>query len=88
MTSKIVTYDLAAPNGDYESLHVKLKAYTQWAKITQSCWFIKTDDSCKVVRNNLKSSMNDDDRLFVAALTGEAAWSNVICPSEGLKKRL
>lgn len=32
--------------------------------------------------------MDSNDRLFVATLTGEAAWYNVICDSDFLKKHL
>jgi hypothetical protein len=85
---KIITYDLRGENRDYESLINKIKAYHYWAKITESCWLIKSGDSCVDVRNNLKKVTNYNDRLFVADLSSVSAWSNVMCNSNKLKKWL
>jgi len=79
MKSKIVTYDLIGDNQDYESLIAKIQLYRYWTKLTESCWVIKTTISCSDVQKDLASVMGDDDRLFVAELTGVAAWQNVIC---------
>lgn len=88
MTSMIISYDLCAPGANYNSLHEKLKSYSSWAKITESTWFIKTSNSCVEVRNELKWVMDSSDRLFVGKLSGEAAWSNVICKNDYLKEKL
>jgi len=88
MTSLIIEYDLRAPGRDYDSLFSAIKAYGIYAHITESTWFIKTNDSCIQVRDNLLAYMDTNDRLFVAALTGVAAWRNVICPDEYLKQNL
>lgn len=86
MSSKIVTYDLLGDGKDYEALVEKIKEYSRWAKITESCWFISTESSCVEVRDNLASVLDNDDRLFVAKLSGEAAWRNTI--SKKLKEWL
>lgn len=88
MKSIIIEYDLRAPGRDYNSLYSAIKTYGTYANITESTWFIKTNDSCIQVRDNLLAYMDPNDRLFVATLTGEAAWGNVICPSEFLRKNL
>jgi hypothetical protein len=88
MVSIIVSYDLRAPGRDYSSLYEKLKSYTHWAKITESTWFIKTSSSCVDVRDELKKVMDSNDRLFVGKLSGEAAWSNLICNNDYLKENL
>ena len=86
--SKIVTYDLCAPERNYSELYNKIKAYGVWAHICGSTWFISTSDTCSTVRDNLKSVLDKDDRLFVAELNGTAAWTNVLCNSDYLKKNL
>ena len=82
--SKIITYDLCSPGRNYE----KIKSYGTWAHICESTWIISTTDSCSDIRDNLKSVIDSNDRLFVAALTGGAAWSNVLCESNWLKENL
>lgn len=86
--SKIVSYDLCNDSKDYAKLYELLKSYSQWAKITESTWFISTDKSCVEVRDEINSVTDSDDRIFVAELTGVAAWRNVICESDYLKKYL
>lgn len=88
MASKVVTYDLCAPGRDYSSLHDAIKSYPGWAKITESCWLIVSDDSCKEIRSNLLAQMDENDRLFIAKLSGEAAWHNALCENEYLKENL
>lgn len=88
MTSMIIEYDLCSPGRNYDELYKEIKSYGVWAHITESTWFIKTNDSCVQVRDKLSAHMDTNDRLFVAGLTGVAAWRNVLCDSEYLKKNL
>lgn len=88
MTSMIVEYDLCSPGRNYDELYKAIKSYGVWARVTESTWFIKTNDTCVQVRDKLSAHMDANDRLFVAGLTGVAAWRNVLCDSEHLKKNL
>ena len=88
MTSKIITYDLCKPGANYRSLIDKIKTYDKWAKITESTWFIKSELTCKEVRDELKMLVDANDRLFVGELTGTAAWYNILCKNEYLKDNL
>ena len=88
MTSMIIEYDLRSPGRNYDELYKAIKSYGVWAHITESTWFIKASESCEQVRDKLLAHMDGNDRIFVAALTGVAAWSNVRCNSEYLKKNL
>ena len=88
MTSMIIEYDLCSPGRNYNTLYETIQAYGVWARITESTWFIKTGDSCVQVRDKLKKCMDSNDRLFVVELTGTAAWSNILCDSDYLKKHL
>jgi hypothetical protein len=83
--AKIVTYDLRSPGKDYSSLIAAIKRYTN-CKITESCWLLSTIDSCEAIRNYLQQYMDSNDRLFVGALTGEAAWSNLLSSNDTVKK--
>jgi hypothetical protein len=88
MASMIVSYDLKQPGRDYNSLYDKLKSYPYYCRITESTWFIKPNKQCSVVRDEIMSLIDSNDRLFVGVLTGEAAWFNTIGNSEYLKEHL
>lgn len=86
--SKIITYDLCKPGRNYDDLYDYLKSFSVWARITESTWFISSDKSCVTIRDEIKNIVDSNDRIFVAELTGVAAWLNVICGSDYLKKHL
>lgn len=88
MTSMIIEYDLCSPGQSYDELYKAIKSYRVYAPITESTWFIKTDETCVQVRDKLMAYMDKNDRIFVAALTGVAAWRSVLCDGASLKKNL
>lgn len=74
MAAYIVTYDLIKEGQNYECLHKKLQAYgTHW-HMQRSVWIVVTGKSSKEVRNDLLPCLDQNDKLFVAKLSGEAAW--------------
>ncbi|AZV56046.1 CRISPR-associated protein Cas2 [Clostridium sp. AWRP] len=87
-SSKIVSYDLCAPGKDYKDLIDFIKSYSVWARVTESTWIIGTDETCVSLRDKLKQYTDSNDRLFVAALTEEAAWYNVKCDTDYLRNNL
>ena len=88
MSSKIIEYDLQQPGSDYNALYNAIKEYSAWAHVTESTWFIKTDETCAQVRDKLMKLMDKNDRLFVGTLSGEAAWHNTLCKNQYLKDNL
>ena len=88
MTSKIIEYDLKSPNRNYDSVYEVIKSYPVWAHITQSTWFVKTNESCVQIRDKIKKEIDSNDTVFVATLNGEAGWTNAICDSDYLKNNL
>lgn len=86
--SKIITYDLCTPGRDYSDLYDYIKSFSAWAHITESVWFISSEKSCVDIRNDLNKLTDSNDRIFVAELTGVAAWRNTICKSDFLKENL
>jgi hypothetical protein len=51
-------------------------------------FIVKTDLTCVQVRDDLDRFLDANDRIFVAELTGAAAWRNVICTDDWLKTNL
>lgn len=88
MSSKIVEYDLRQPGKDYDALYNAIKGYGTWAHVTESTWFIKTNETCIQVRDKLMELMDNNDRLFVGELSGIAAWHNTMCKGQFLKDNL
>lgn len=74
--------------GDYEELYEAIKEYGTWSHITESTWGIVTDEKAADIRDYLGQFLPKGSRLFVLKSGTEAAWRNVICRSEWLKKHL
>lgn len=83
--AKIITYDLKAPGRDYSTLISEIKKYSNCVKVTESTWIVSSSDACSDIRDHLVNYIDSNDRLFVANLSGEAAWRNSICSNDDLK---
>lgn len=86
--SKIITYDLCKSGTNYNGLYDYLKSFPEWARITESTWFVSSPKSCETIRDEIMRIVDSNDRIFVAELTGVAAWYHVICDSNYLKEHL
>ncbi|MGD1008192.1 MAG: hypothetical protein ABR980_13290 [Ignavibacteriaceae bacterium] len=71
----IITYDLIEPDRNYIDLLKKIKSYGTWAKICESSYLIKTDQTYEQVRNQLVKIIDENDKLFVGTLIAPAAWN-------------
>ncbi len=88
MNSFIISYDLIGVDKQYDDLINAIKGFQIWANITESTWFVKSSQTSGQIRNMLLELIDSTDRIFVAKLTGEAAWNNPICTTDFLKKHL
>ncbi len=88
MKTYLISYDLKIPGRDYQRLYDAIKSYGTWAKINNSTWIVKTNDSAKDIRDYLVKHIDYNDSLFVINITREAAWRNVRASAEWLKKNL
>lgn len=70
----IVSYDLRQQGQNYKCIIEKLKAYKVHWHMQGSVWILVTTDTAMQVRDNLISCLDDNDKLFVGRLGGEAAW--------------
>ncbi len=73
MKKYIVTYDLCSPGQNYDGLITKIESFNH-TKIAKSAWVITSSKTAIEIRDILEHYIDDNDVLFVAALTGEAAW--------------
>ena len=88
MNKLIVTYDLCGRNKNYDGLLDRLENFPTHLKIIKSSWVSRTIYSCAKVRDELQKQIDSDDMLFVAKLTGEAAWTKTESNSSEIKKAL
>lgn len=75
MSTYIVAYDLMAQGQNYTCLTTKLKAYPTHWHMQGSVWIHETQQSAVQIRNSLQACLDENDKLMVARLEGEAAWS-------------
>ena len=87
MACYIVSYDLVNQR-DYDDLIDAIKSYGTWAHIHESVWAVVSEKTASEIRDDLWQHMDADDRLFVLRSGTAAAWRNVICKNEWLKKHL
>ncbi|MQM81537.1 SinR family protein [Lactobacillus buchneri] len=73
----LITYDLDNPGQNYKDLIEHLKTYPGWARMTESCWSVTSGKTAKEVRNDLEPFIDNNDRLLVVRLSGEAAWTGI-----------
>lgn len=74
MSTYIITYDLSEKGQNYDCLHQKLQSYTTHWHAQQSVWFVETSESAAQIRDKLRPCLDNNDKLLVAKLSGEAAW--------------
>ena len=69
----LISYDLKKPDRDYSSLYEAIKnAGCNWWHYLESVWIINTDLTPGVCSDLIRSSMDEDDSLFVVDITGKA----------------
>lgn len=83
----LISYDMAG-DGDYEALFSHIKSYEKWAHVTESLWAIVTTKKAVEIRDEVKPYLTENSRLIVVKSANVAAWSNVICSSDWLKKNI
>ena len=83
----IIALELS-PNLDYSGLEEAIRGYGTWARITETCWAVVSESKASEIRDHLKQAIGPKDRLFVLKSATAAAWSNVRCRNEWLKKNL
>ncbi len=91
MNSYVISYDITSSpeyNAVNEALRQAITAYGIWAKITESCWAIRTDRTAIDVRDALAKHIRPDDRLFVVQTAHVAAWQNAMCNNDWLRENI
>jgi hypothetical protein len=73
-----VSYDLHAPDKNYNAVIAAIKNLGDWAKVHYSLWYVKSNLSAEEACTRVWASMDANDRLIVINTTGNAAaWRNL-----------
>lgn len=78
MAIVMVTYDLKAPGRNYQPVHDYLKTFT-WCKGLESVWLLDTTTPTEIIRDKLRSLVDQNDVLFVTRLQRDWASLNYYC---------
>lgn len=60
-----ISYDLIAPNKNYDELYSAIKAFGIWWHQTGSVWFIKSNKNAGEIRDYLLQFIDSNDKIFV-----------------------
>lgn len=77
MGKYIISYDLIGPNRDYNAVIKKIETYPISVAVLESVWIVMTDKTALELCKDISSVIDGNDRIFVAELTGNAAWNNL-----------
>ena len=79
MSNKIISYDLIASGKDYSELYRAIRRIDSKAvRVLNSVWWITSPLSVSEILNQLSSSVDHNDRLMVAAVSGDARGINLL----------
>lgn len=70
----LIGYDLDKPGQNYEKLSERIKGLGAWWHNLDSTWFVKTNKTAVQVRDHLQGVLDENDKLLVVAVTGDA-WA-------------
>ncbi|ECI2867537.1 hypothetical protein [Hafnia paralvei] len=59
-----VTYDLIKTK-DYEAVYKAIKSLGDWAKVTESNWYVDSTYTAEQAANIVRAAMDHDDKLVV-----------------------
>lgn len=71
MAVYVVTYDLRAPNKNYDGLIKLIESYTDRKKFLLSAYFINTIETSTQIFNKLSPALDGNDHLIVMKITSD-----------------
>ena len=73
----IVSYDLLEPGQNYDNLIEKIKESGSWAKLGGSAYLVDSTKSAVELRDEYKTFLNSNDKLYVGRIEAPAAWTGM-----------
>ena len=76
MPAYIVEYGLRNPDEGHPSLSRAIKERYRYWRILEFTWIVESSESASHIYDYLESNIDQDDKLFVCQLDGDAAMSD------------
>lgn len=64
-TAFSITYDLKAPNRDYDGLYKEIKNTFKWWHYLESTWIVIANETPNQIWNRLRSHVDKNDYLLI-----------------------
>jgi len=80
MKTFLISYDLGVPetHADYIALSKHLKTlYSSWARPVKSVWIVKSDKDAGQIRDEIRLTLDSNDKLIVVELNSNWGTFNV-----------
>jgi 6-phosphogluconate dehydrogenase (decarboxylating) len=74
----LVTYDIKVKEDakeEYPGLLKAIRALGQRLHALQSVWLVRSSQSTKQIKDDLKKHLRESDKLLVVKLTGDSSWT-------------
>jgi len=65
MKAFIISYDLKAPNRNYDGLYAEIKKSPKWWHFLESTWIVMTDEIPNQIWNRLVTHVDKNDYLII-----------------------
>lgn len=75
MATYAISYDLDAPNRNYEGIAKAIEDCGKWWHCLGSTWLVVSSMTHSQVRDKITAAMDSGDKLLVVQLSGARAWS-------------
>ncbi|MEZ0169914.1 hypothetical protein [Microvirga sp. TS319] len=84
-----ISYDLQRHGQNYPAVAEKIKQLGNWAKVTESFWYVQSNYTAEQAAKHVASAMDANDKLYVVdAKNNSAYWYNLDpIASEAIKAR-
>ena len=85
MACYLIACELNCPGRDYIDLTDAIERLDErWHQCLEAMWLVVTDKTAVEIRDHLKPYLDRNDQVFVAQLSGDAAWRGGRGLSSGL----
>ncbi|MFP4474892.1 MAG: hypothetical protein ACLFOY_04990 [Desulfatibacillaceae bacterium] len=88
MNSYLIRVDMRAENNDYARLRDAMQTFSGCWNESDDMWVVRTSLNAAEIRDFVKQFTDPSDGVFVAGLSGEAAWRGFSDEGSQLLKNL
>ncbi len=88
MAVRLITYDLNNPGQNHSKILTKIKAFSAWAKLSESSYAVETSESPQSIYSAFSPLLDQNDDFLVITLTSPLAGQASQKVIDWLQRRL